>query len=366
MNGHSEKLMNHNMLHEGLEHDLGIEIVSAEKDLVTARVEAQTRHLNGDGVVHGGMIMAFADVAASQGAVLNLPAGARTTTIESKTNFIRAAQPGFLTCDATPLHLGRSTMLWQSIVRDADRNTLAIVTQTQMVLSQPFAVAVSSTEPHEPVREVPDEAKKTWGVVEGSNPRSTADRRKAQIIKAALKVISKKGFANSAIREIAQEAGMPVPTMYQYLKSKDDILAMMFDSYLGAVEESLRHSTAGAQKAADKLRMAIAANITEFDRFQAHIRVMNRETASLRPELRKRIKNHMLSYIDIFAKIIEEGIRLGEFRPIDARLFANFVAMLCEVWPLRNWSVGAYGPEGVQAGIVDLVLHSLALPEKAT
>ena len=47
-------------------------------------------------------------------------------------------------------------------------------------------------------------------------PRSTADRRKAQIVKAAFKVISKKGFANSAIREIAQEAGMPVPTMYQW------------------------------------------------------------------------------------------------------------------------------------------------------
>jgi 1,4-dihydroxy-2-naphthoyl-CoA hydrolase len=357
--------MANGLLQEGLEEDLGIEIVSAEKDLVTARVEARMRHLNRDGLVHGGMIMAFADVAASQGAVLNLPAGAQTTTIESKTNFVRAAQPGYLTCDATPLHLGRSTMLWQSIVRDADERTLAIVTQTQMVLSHPSAMSVAAGDSDVAKQQAAEEAEGTSDGAEGSNLRSTADRRKAQIIKAALKVISKKGFANSAIREIAQEAGMPVPTMYQYLKSKDDILAMMFDSYLATVEASLRHSTVGAHTAAEKLRMAIAANIKEFDRFQAHIRVMNRETASLRPELRKRIKNHMLSYIEIFAKIIEEGIGAGEFRPIDARLFANFVAMLCDVWPLRNWSVGRYGPEGVQAGIVDLVLHSLALPTKA-
>ena len=96
----------------------------------------------------------------------------------------------------------------------------------------------------------------------------------------------------------------------------------------------------GATTAADKLCLAIAANMKEFDRFQAHIRVMNRETGSLRPELRKLIKIHMLGYIDIFRTIIDEGISAGDFRPIDAHLFANFIAMLCDVWPLRNWSVG--------------------------
>ena len=101
---------------------------------MTARVEAGRRHLNGDGVVHGGVIMAFADAAAAQGAILNLPDGARTTTIESKTNFVRGAQPGVLLCDATPLHLGRSTMLWQSTVRDTESRTLEIVMQTQMVM----------------------------------------------------------------------------------------------------------------------------------------------------------------------------------------------------------------------------------------
>jgi uncharacterized protein (TIGR00369 family) len=354
------------VLSEGFDADIGVEFVSAEKDLVTARVEAGRRHLNGDGIVHGGMIMAFADAVAAQGAVLNLPEGARTTTIESKTNFIRGAQPGVLTCDSTPLHLGRSTMLWQSTIRDADQKTLAITIQTQMVLSGTRREGVSASDADaEPSAPAPDGDDNIWGGNNGNAPRSTADRRRAQIVKAAFKVISKKGFANSAIREIAQEAGMPVPTMYQYVKSKDDIMAMMFDSYLAAVEASVQRSTAAVTGAAEKLKMAIAANMQEFDRFQAHIRVMNRETASLRPDLRKRIKKHMLGYIDIFGKIVEEGVRAGEFRAIDPKLFANFIAMLCDVWPLRNWSVGTYGLEGVQAGIVDLILHSLAPPGKA-
>jgi uncharacterized protein (TIGR00369 family) len=352
------------VLSQGFDEDIGVEFVSAEKDLVTARVEAGRRHLNGDGIVHGGMMMAFADAVAAQGAVLNLPEGARTTTIESKTNFIRGAQPGVLTCDSIPLHIGRSTMLWQSTIRDCDQNTLAITIQTQMVLSDARRDLVSASDAEaEPGAQASDNDGTVW--TSETAPRSTADRRKAQIIRAAFKVISKKGFANSAIREIAQEAGMPVPTMYQYVKSKDDIMAMMFDSYLAAVEASVQRSTAGATAAAEKLKMAIAANMREFDRFQAHIRMMNRETASLRPDLRKRIKSHMLGYIDIFGQIIDEGVRAGEFRAIDPKLFANFIAMLCDVWPLRNWSVGTYGLDGVQAGIIDLILHSLAPTGKA-
>lgn len=352
-------------LSEGFVEDIGVEFISTEKDLVTARVEAERRHLNVDGAVHGGMIMAFADAVAAQGAVLNLPDGARTTTIESKTNFVRGGQPGVLTCESMPLHVGRSTMLWQSTVRDAEGKTLAITTQTQMVLSDAGRDAASSKDVAAEISVPPDSDNALWSGSNDSAPRSTADRRKAQIVKAAFKVIAKKGFANSAIREIAQEAGMPVPTMYQYVKSKDDIMAMMFDSYLATVEASVRRSTADVTGAAEKLKMAIAANMQEFDRFQAHIRVMNRETASLRPDLRKRIKSHMLGYIDIFGKIIEEGVRSGEFRAIDSKLFANFIAMLCDVWPLRNWSVGTYGLNGVQAGIVDLILHSLAPSAKA-
>jgi 1,4-dihydroxy-2-naphthoyl-CoA hydrolase len=346
------------VLSQGFEADIGVEFISAEKNLVTARVEAGRRHLNIDGLVHGGIIMAFADTVAAHGAVLNLPEGTRTTTIESKTNFIRGGQPGVLTCDSTPLHVGRSTMLWQSTVRDADRKPLAIAIQTQMILSGARGEGAASGDAGDFPSADNDDS--VWNANDGNAPRSTADRRKAQIVKAAFKVISKKGFANSAIREIAHEADMPVPTMYQYVKSKDDIMAMMFDSYLAAVEASVQRSTAGAIGAAAKLRMAITANLQEFDRFQVHIRMMNRETASLRPDLRKRIKSHMLGYIDTFGKIIDEGIRAGEFRSIDPRLFANFIAMLCEVWPLRNWSVRTYGLEGVQAGIVDLVLHSLA------
>lgn len=86
-------------------------------------------------VLHGGAIMAFADTLGAYGAFLNLPEGARTTTIESKTNFFGAGRRGTtIRGEATPLHRGRSTMVWQTRVTSEDETLIALVTQSQIVL----------------------------------------------------------------------------------------------------------------------------------------------------------------------------------------------------------------------------------------
>jgi 1,4-dihydroxy-2-naphthoyl-CoA hydrolase len=90
--------------------------------------------------LHGGAIMAFADTLGAAGTILNLPdfgttGGAGTTTIESKTNFIAAAPLGNrITGEATPLHRGRRTQVWQTRITTAEGRLVALVTQTQLVL----------------------------------------------------------------------------------------------------------------------------------------------------------------------------------------------------------------------------------------
>jgi uncharacterized protein (TIGR00369 family) len=89
------------------------------------------------GIMHGGAIMAFADTLGGIATSLNLPAGARTTTIESKTNFLAAARTGsIITGECLPVHRGRQTMVWQTHVRTGDR-VVAIVTQTQLIMAAP-------------------------------------------------------------------------------------------------------------------------------------------------------------------------------------------------------------------------------------
>jgi 1,4-dihydroxy-2-naphthoyl-CoA hydrolase len=112
----------------------GIRIVSAEKDKVVGEIDADERHLNGRGVVHGGAMMAFADDLGGQTARLNIADEMSTTTLESKSNFFRACAPGRVTGVAVPLHVGRRTVVVQTSIYDADDQLVAMVTQTQLVI----------------------------------------------------------------------------------------------------------------------------------------------------------------------------------------------------------------------------------------
>ncbi|MGE5269007.1 MAG: PaaI family thioesterase [Thiohalocapsa sp.] len=114
---------------------LGIVFVSAAPDRVAAEMAARPELCTIPAVLHGGAIMAFADTLGAAGSILNLPEGAGTTTIESKTNFIAAAPSGSrLTGEATPLHRGRRTQVWQTRIATAEGRLVAVVTQTQLVL----------------------------------------------------------------------------------------------------------------------------------------------------------------------------------------------------------------------------------------
>jgi 1,4-dihydroxy-2-naphthoyl-CoA hydrolase len=114
---------------------LGIELVSAVPEKVVAELTVREDLCTRPAVLHGGAIMAFADTLGALGTILNLPEGAGTTTIESKTNFVAPAPVGTrLIGEATPMHRGRRTMLWQTRISTPEGRLVALVMQTQLVL----------------------------------------------------------------------------------------------------------------------------------------------------------------------------------------------------------------------------------------
>ena len=119
---------------------MGIRFTAAEHDLVRAELFVREELCTTPGVMHGGAIMAFADTLGAYGTVLNLPPGAGTTTIESKTNFFSKAQSeAVVVGECRPLHKGQRTMVWQTRVTREDDRLVAIVTQTQIVLPRRLA-----------------------------------------------------------------------------------------------------------------------------------------------------------------------------------------------------------------------------------
>lgn len=114
---------------------MGMKITHLSREKVLAELFVRDELENRMGVLHGGAIMAFADNLGGTATMANLPEGARTATIESKTNFFAPVPIGDTArAECTPLHRGRSTMVWQTRITRNDGKLCAIVTQTQIVI----------------------------------------------------------------------------------------------------------------------------------------------------------------------------------------------------------------------------------------
>ena len=120
----------------GLPGHLGMTITSAREDEVSGTLTVQEHLCTIGGILHGGTIMALADTLGAVGAFLNLPAGARTSTVESKTNFLRAAKVGETVHGTSRLlNKGRTLMLWQTEVRDSQQRLIAVTSQSQIIIA---------------------------------------------------------------------------------------------------------------------------------------------------------------------------------------------------------------------------------------
>ena len=127
--------LEHNtVLKGGMPKALGMRVTSLTRKKVVGEMTITPMHLNLNGRVNGGAIMAFADALGAVGAVAHRPPGYRGGTIESKTNFFAAGTGPVLKAVSIPLHVGRTTSVWQTTISNVDGSMVAMVTQTQVSL----------------------------------------------------------------------------------------------------------------------------------------------------------------------------------------------------------------------------------------
>ncbi len=114
---------------------IGVKMTLVTKDRLEAELLVTPDHCTIPATMHGGAMMAFADNMGGCGAFLNMPEGMMTTTVESKTNFLRPVPVGQKALAVTtPVHIGKSLQVWKTEISREDGKLAAIVTQTQMIL----------------------------------------------------------------------------------------------------------------------------------------------------------------------------------------------------------------------------------------
>jgi 1,4-dihydroxy-2-naphthoyl-CoA hydrolase len=115
---------------------VGVDVTHERDGAVTARLTLRPEHLAPNGYLHAGALVTLADTACGYGCILSLPEDAAGfTTIELKTNFVRTAREGTLTCEARRVHGGRTTQLWDATVTGPEGDVLALFRCTQLLLS---------------------------------------------------------------------------------------------------------------------------------------------------------------------------------------------------------------------------------------
>lgn len=116
-------------------NDLGVELIDCKPEQVRGALTVTAKMANRNGVMHGGALMSFADTLGGVASALNLAGNDSTTTLESKTNFIRPIAIGErITGCCVPLHVGRKTMVWQITISRQNGKPAAVTTQTQLTI----------------------------------------------------------------------------------------------------------------------------------------------------------------------------------------------------------------------------------------
>ncbi len=190
-------------------------------------------------------------------------------------------------------------------------------------------------------------------------PLSIPDRRRQQILEGALAVIGKKGFAGSSVREIADAAGLPIATMYQYIDSKDDLLFMITRVCMADLFDYFEQRLPLEGSPSARLGLAIRAYLRYISKNHRYINLVYREAKALDRQHREQIFDLERDFMARWQSIIDEGVDCGDFEPVDSNLAANVIYFSCTVWALRHWSIGHYTEEELARLIERLALAGL-------
>jgi AcrR family transcriptional regulator len=184
-------------------------------------------------------------------------------------------------------------------------------------------------------------------------------RRHEQICDAALKLFTRKGFHNTTVREIAEASGLGIGTLYAYIKTKEDILYLIYDRIFTQFRERMLAALQGIDDPTAQLQVALDTTFRIYHEYQDLVLLLYQESHVLGKTARQSLFEVDRSYVAFFRAILERGQQEGQFRPQDPNLLAIALVFLCAVLALKRWNLREYRPEEVAEQIMDLIFRGI-------
>ena len=182
-------------------------------------------------------------------------------------------------------------------------------------------------------------AKKVKDIESNVKDKHLIEIRRMEIVKASVDLFVRKGFHKTTIREIAQRFGMSVGTLYEYIRTKEDILFLVCDYIHTSVSMRVRPSLKITSDNTETLKMAIKIYFEIIDEMQDYIIFLYQETKSLSKDARKYIFNAEDEMTQIFEEILSKGVKDGSFSidKKDIPLISHNIMVLGQMWAFRRW-----------------------------
>lgn len=189
--------------------------------------------------------------------------------------------------------------------------------------------------------------------------RALIERRHEQICDAALHLFARKGYHQTSVREIAEAAHLSVGALYTYIKTKEDILLLVYHRIFGLFQVKMSEAMVKSGDPTAQLKAAIEATLKLYNEYHELILVLYQESHALRREALQQLFEVDRRYVSMVQAIVERGNREGHLAAEDPNLAAIMILFLCAVWPLKRWNLKKYNLATVTDEVIGLVLHGI-------
>lgn len=191
--------------------------------------------------------------------------------------------------------------------------------------------------------------------------RQLVQKRREQIVLAATRLFSEKGFHKTTIAELANEAGLSYGNIYDYIGSKEDIFSLIHDYAASSAMVALQSSIRNVSSPIEKLRRIIRAEFNLMDRLSDSILLLYQESHILsKPYLHKLLSKER-EHLNLIEQAIEEGIKARQLSACNVRLTANLIKSMIDSWIIKRWDLRGFADSlEAERSILGLIFNGLS------
>jgi len=185
-------------------------------------------------------------------------------------------------------------------------------------------------------------------------------KRRQQICRSALEAFTKNGFHETNLREISERTGLAYGSLYDYVRTKDDMLFLIYESVLGELHQRLQKAVTCSDDPIKQIKKLIEVAMDHTDEFQNAIILLYQESRVMKASGHlPKVFEKERSYLHIFSAVLERGINVGVFNVANTRVLESILPLMFSAWALKRWNLRGISKSEYTQTLMQFILQGI-------